>query len=85
MTLTVKLPEEVEREFEIHCRTNRITKSEVVTQLLRQYLAVKAPRRSPFELAMEMGLVGALDDAPRDLAKRHSTHVKRAINGKRSR
>lgn len=85
MTLTVKLPASIERDFEAHCRKNRLTKSEVVTRLLQQYLALSAPKTSPFELAEELGLVGGLTDAPADLSVRHSSHVKRVLRGRRTR
>lgn len=85
MTLTVKLPPTIERDFEAHCRKNRLTKSEVVTRLLQQYLSLTAPKTTAYELAEELGLVGALTDAPRDLSSRHSTHVKRVLRGRRAR
>lgn len=85
MTLTVKLPPAIERDFEAHCRRNRLTKSEVVTRLLQQYLSLSEPKTSAYELAEQLGLVGALGDAPRDLSSRHSSHVKRVLRGGRSR
>ena len=67
MTLTVKLPENLERDFEIHCKLHGLTKSEVVTKLLAQYLALQTPKKTPHQIAKEVGLLKGFDGPP-DLA-----------------
>lgn len=83
MTLTVKLPEELERDFEIHCKLRRLTKSEVVTKLLAQYLALQAPRKTPHQIAKEVGLLEGFDGPP-DLAKNRKRYLKAALRAKYS-
>jgi hypothetical protein len=84
MTLTVKLPEPLERDLDLHCRIHRLTKSEVVTGLIEQYLALQAPRQSAYELAEEAGLVGGFD-GPADLAAAHKQHLAHRLRAKRAR
>jgi len=84
MTLTVKLPEELERDFEIHCKLRRLTKSEVVTKLLAQYLALQAPKKTPHQLAEELGLTGGFS-GPSDLSSRVSHYVRKKLREKRNR
>lgn len=84
MTLTVKLPTELEREFEIHCKRRRLTKSEVVTKLLAQYLALEAPKKTPHQLAEELGLVGGFS-GPRDLSSNARRYLRKRLHEKRNR
>jgi hypothetical protein len=83
MTLTVKLPEDLERDFEIHCKLRRVTKSEVVTKLLGQYLALQTPKKSPCEVAREVGLLAGFDGPP-DLAGNRKRYLRQALRAKRS-
>lgn len=64
MTLTVRLDPDLEREFNALCDLKRATKSSIVSNLVRQYVVNHTPRRSAFELAEAMGLVGIQEDAP---------------------
>jgi hypothetical protein len=84
MTLTVKLPADLEREFEIHCRLRRLTKSEVVTKLLTQYLALQAPRKTPHQIAKEVGLLKGFEGPP-DLATNRKRYLREALRAKQSR
>jgi hypothetical protein len=84
MTLTVKLPEELERDLEIHCRLRRVTKSEVVTKLLAQYLALQTPRKTSREVAEEVGLLKGFD-GPADLAANRKRYLAQALRAKRNR
>ncbi len=83
MTLTVKLPEELERDFEIHCKLRRLTKSEVVTKLLAQYLALQAPKNTAYRIAREVGLLKGFA-GPADLARNRKRHLREALSAKRS-
>jgi hypothetical protein len=85
MTLTVKLPEDLERDFELHCKLRRLTKSEVVTKLLAQYLALQAaPKKTPHQLAQELGLVGGFS-GPRDLSTNARRYLRKRLREKRHR
>lgn len=84
MTLTVKLPEDLERAFEIHCKLRRLTKSEVVTKLLAQYLALQAPRKTPRQIAREVGLLKGFQGPP-DLAANRKRYLREALRAKRAR
>lgn len=83
MTLTVKLPEELERDFEIHCKLRRLTKSEVVTKLLAQYLALQAPKKTSRQIAKEVGLLKGFE-GPADLAQNRKRHLREALSAKQS-
>jgi hypothetical protein len=85
MTLTVRLDPELEREFTATCRLKRTTKSAVVMGLIRDYVQAKAPAKSAFELAEEMGLVGCVEHAPA-AGRDHSRFIKNKLrNSRRSR
>ena len=64
MTLTVKLDKDVERQLDLHCRMKRVTKSAVVSTLIKNDLVAQANRPSPYELARKLKLVGAQRQAP---------------------
>lgn len=83
MTLTVKLPEDLERDFEIHCKLHRLTKSEVVTKLLAQYLGLQAPKKTAHQIAKEVGLLQGFDGPP-DLAENRKRYLSAALRAKHS-
>jgi hypothetical protein len=85
MTLTVKLPSELERDLTLHCDTEGLTKSEVVTRLVRQYLDLQKPTKTPHELALKHGLIGCFRSGTTDLSRRHSEAVKDKLRAKRAR
>ena len=85
MTLTVKLPEDLERELELHCKTHRVTKSEVVTRVLAQYLVLQAPKRTPYELARKHGIIGCVSGGDRNLGRDHSHNIKEKLRAQRAR
>ncbi len=75
MTFTVRLSPELEGEFAAACRLQRKTKSAVLTELIRDYVHATTPRKTPYVLAMDMGLVGCLEHAPA-AARDHSRYLK---------
>ena len=85
MTLTVKLPEELEHELDRHCRAHRVTKSQVVTRVLAQYLALQAPTHTPYQLALKHGIIGCVSGGGRDLARDHSRLIKEKLRVQRAR
>ena len=82
MTLTVKLPEALERDLHIHCKLKKLTKSEVVTRLLEQYLALQAPKQTPYELAMKYKLIGSVDGGGRNTGRDHSRLIKEKLRAR---
>lgn len=83
MTLTVKLPEDLERDFEIHCKLRRVTKSEIVTRLLSQYLALQKPKKTTRQIAKEVGLLKGFEGRP-DLSRNRKRYLKEALVAKQS-
>ena len=81
MTLTVRLDPDLEREFEATCRIKRTTKSAVVTDLIRGYVRAKAPAKSPYELAEEMGLIGCVESAPA-AGRDHSRYIREKLGNR---
>ena len=47
-------------------------------------LARRGRRKTAFQIAEALGVIGMDDDPRTDVAKNHSRHVKRALRGKRS-
>ena len=84
MPLVVRLDPELEAGLRRVSAEERLSQAEVVRRLIRERLAACAARKSAFEIAEELGVVGMDDDPRRDVAKNHSRHVKRALRGKRS-
>lgn len=82
MTLTVKLPAALERDLEVHCKLRKLTKSEVVTRLLEQYLSLQAPKQTPYELAMKHKLIGCFDGGGRHTGRDHSRIIKEKLRAK---
>ena len=82
MTLTVKLNKDMQRRFDLHCRINRVSKSQVVSKLIENYLLAQARRPSPFELAEKLKLIGAQRRAPASGAE-HSRFLKEKLRARR--
>jgi predicted transcriptional regulator len=83
MTLTVRIDPELERQLEEVCRRQKTTKSEVVVNLVREYLA-RHPVRSAFETAEELGLIGCME-GEKDLSATAKQRAAAAIRAKHSR
>jgi Arc/MetJ-type ribon-helix-helix transcriptional regulator len=73
-TLTVKIPDALEREIDRIARRKRISKSELVRRATEQYLA-RNTGAGDFQSALDLAgsLVGCLHGAPANLAsgRRH--------------
>ncbi len=82
MTLTVRLDPALERELDAVCRRQRLTKSQVVTGLLRQFVA-REPRLSSYEIAARLGVIGSDSTGPRDAGARAKQLVRQALRGKK--
>ena len=61
MTLTVRLDPEIEQELAAHCKREQVSKSEVVSELLKTFLKRRRPAKSFYEAAKEDGFFGCMD------------------------
>lgn len=84
MPLVIRLDAELESGLRSLSAQSRTPQAEVVRQLIRERLTLEKKRKSAFEIAQEMGVIGMDDDPRRDTAKQHSKYVKAALRGKRS-
>jgi Ribbon-helix-helix protein, copG family len=68
-TLTVKIPEALERRIAITARRERVTKSELVRRAMAKYVA-QTREDNKFESALDLagGLIGSVRGGPVDLA-----------------
>ena len=68
-TLTVKIPEALERSIAIAARRERVTKSEVVRRAIAEYLA-RTGKDHKFQSALDLAgaLIGSVRGGPVDLA-----------------
>jgi hypothetical protein len=84
MTLTVRLDPELERRLESVCERRRTTKSAVVTDLVREFVA-REPEASSYEIAVSLGLIGSVAGGPPDISRNAKKYVRRAIREKHRR
>lgn len=68
MTLTVRLPPEVDEQFALVCRRRHITKAEAIARLVRDFIAAHR-QHSFYDVAEKLGIVGA---EPRSMSRRTS-------------
>lgn len=64
MTTTVRLPLRIEQTLAAYCVEHRKTKSEVIVEALGKLLgdAVPATKKTPYEIAMEVGFIGCASE-----------------------
>ena len=84
MSLVVRLDAELESGLRALSAEERLPQAELVRRLIRERLAHPGRRRNAFEIAQEMGVICMDADARRDVARKHSRYVKKALCGKRS-
>ena len=70
MTLTVRLSTHLQDQLNRYCETHRVTKTQVITQLLSEHLS-PAPRqaKTALELARQFAVVGSFSSGQGDLAQ----------------
>ena len=86
MTLTVRLDAQLEEQLESYCRKRRKTKSEVLTRLLRDHLAAaNETAKTPYQLAKEFGLIGAVASGRKDASENRKRYLKQLLRAKHSR
>jgi predicted DNA-binding protein len=84
MTLTVRLKPELEEKLNEACRRRRVTKSEVLEALIREYVA-REPETSSYAVAAKPGIVGIGRGARRALGRNAKTLVRRILDAKHRR
>jgi hypothetical protein len=84
MPLVVRLDPELEAGLRRVSAEERLSQAEVVRRLIRERLAHRAGRKTAFEIAEALGVVGMDADPRTDVAKNHSRYVKKAMRAKRS-
>lgn len=67
-TLTVKIPEALERSIAIAARRERVTKSELVRRAMSKYVAQAGDHKFQSALDLAGGLIGSVRGGPVDLA-----------------
>ncbi|OGA52252.1 MAG: hypothetical protein A3F74_10510 [Betaproteobacteria bacterium RIFCSPLOWO2_12_FULL_62_58] len=84
MPLVIRLDPELEAGLRRMSAEERLSQAELVRRLIRERLVHRASRKTAFEIAEALGVVGMDADPRTDVAKNHSRYVKRAVRGKRS-
>ena len=86
MTLTVRLDPQLEGQLDSYCKKRRQTKTEVLTQLLRDHLAaVNDGSKTPYQIARKFGLIGAFASGRRDASENRKQYLKEKLRAKHSR
>ena len=84
MPLVVRLDPELEAGLRRVSAEEHLSQAEIVRRLIRERLMHRARRKTAFEIAEALGVVGMDRDPRTDVARNHSKYVKRAVRGKRS-
>ena len=82
MPLVVRLDAELESGLRALSDETHLPQAEIVRTLIRDRLADRAARKTPWQIAEEMGVVGLDADARTDVAANHSRYVKKALRGR---
>jgi len=84
MPLVIRLDAELESGLRALSVQERAPQAEVVRRLIRERLTQNDKRKTAYEIAVEMGVIGMDNDPRTDLAERHSHYVKKALRAKRA-
>lgn len=84
MTLTVKLPRQLETELDARCRLEGRTKSELVRRLVESYVADK-PHRTPWEVYSVVTGGDVAASGRRMRGRDHSRLIKAKLRADRAR
>jgi len=86
MTVTVRLDPRLRHQLESYCRKHRLTKSRVITELLRTHLSESpAGRKTLYESAQEFRLIGGFSSSRGDLSENYKRYLKDKLRAKHSR
>ncbi len=82
-TISIRLDDRTDALLLAHCRRHGLTQTDVVKAAIEQLAG--RHRRTPAELAAELGLIGGFRSVEGDLALNHSQRVKERLQAKRLR
>lgn len=86
MAVTVRLDPALQRRLERYCRKNRVTISRAIANLLEKHLDDASVRRkTAFELARDLGLVGGFSSGKGDLSENYKRRLKEKVRAKHPR
>ena len=86
MTLSVRLTPHLRAQLESYCRKHRLTKTQLVSELLEERLSAGAAQgKTPFQLARELGLVGGFASGKGDLAQNRKRYLAEKLRAKHPR
>lgn len=80
-SLTIRLPTPLVAEIEAESRERRITKSDVVRELLRADNGRSTGRQASFDAIAD--LIGSVNGMPADLTARKKAHLKKTGYGRK--
>jgi hypothetical protein len=76
----------VQQQLESYCKKRRLSKSRVVTELLKRHLPeLSDGKRTPYEIARKFGLIGAIASGAGDLAENRKRYLGGKLRAKRPR
>ncbi|MSQ72209.1 MAG: CopG family transcriptional regulator [Betaproteobacteria bacterium] len=86
MTLTVRLSPHLRQQLDSYCKSRRVTKTHVITELLSDHLSsVPSGGKTPYQLAREFGVMGGFSSGKGDLAENRKLYLAEKLRGKHSR
>ncbi|MBI2959002.1 MAG: CopG family transcriptional regulator [Betaproteobacteria bacterium] len=86
MTLTVRLTPHLRQQLERYCRRRRLTKTQLVTELLEERLSAPAGQgKTPYQIARDFGLIGGFASGKGDLARNRKRYLAEKLRAKRPR
>jgi len=86
MTLTVRLSPHLRQKLDSYCKTRRVTKTHVITELLNDHLSSYSNTgKTPYQLAREFGVIGSFSSGKGDLAENRKQYLVEKLRAKHSR
>jgi hypothetical protein len=86
MTLTVRLSPHLRQQLDSYCKTRRVTKTHVITELLSDHLSSASKSgKTPYQLAREFGVIGSFSSCKGDLAENRKQYLVEKLRAKHSR
>lgn len=84
MPLVIRLDPELEAGLRGLSAEEGVSQAEVVRRLVRERLSRRSKRKSAYQIAEALGVIGIDADRRRDVAAKHSKHLKEILRAKRS-
>jgi hypothetical protein len=82
-TISLRLDDDTEATLAALCQRHGLTQTAVIKAALAQF--AQQHRKTPGELAAELGLIGCFNSGLGDLAQNHNRHVRERLLAKRVR